>query len=79
MFRRALMVGVPTAAMAIGLYACGGNDDGSSSQSIQNRAVTATPIKRSEFGLVWSKSVEAVSMIGEDVIIEMDIEAARVP
>ena len=45
MFRRALMVGVPTAAMAIGLYACGGNDDGSSSQSIQNRAVTATPIK----------------------------------
>ncbi|WP_031359961.1 phospholipase C [Caballeronia sordidicola] len=47
MFRRALMVGVPTAAMAIGLYACGGgnNSNPSSSQSIQNRLATATPIK----------------------------------
>ena len=47
MFRRALMVGVPTAAMAIGLYACGGGNtsSSSSSQSIQNRAATATPIK----------------------------------
>lgn len=41
------MVGVPTAAMAIGLYACGGgnNSNPSSSQSIQNRLATATPIK----------------------------------
>jgi phospholipase C len=46
MFRRALMVGVPTAAMAIGLYACGGGSNSSnSSQSIQNRIATATPIK----------------------------------
>jgi phospholipase C len=40
------MVGVPTAAMAIGLYACGGGSNSSnSSQSIQNRIATATPIK----------------------------------
>jgi phospholipase C len=46
MFRRALMVGVPTAALAIGLYACGGGSNSSnSSQSIQNRIATATPIK----------------------------------
>jgi phospholipase C len=47
MFRRALMVGVPTAAMAIGLYACGGGSSSNpgSSQSIQNRIATATPIK----------------------------------
>src|ERR1700722_19927061 len=47
MFRRALMVGVPTASIAIGLYACGGgnNSNPSSSQSIQNRIATATPIK----------------------------------
>jgi phospholipase C len=41
------MVGVPTAAMAIGLYACG-SDSGSgssASQSVQNRLLTATPIK----------------------------------
>src|SRR5882757_2761392 len=43
MFRRALMVGVPTAAMAIGLYACG--SDNNSTGSIQDRIVTATPIK----------------------------------
>jgi phospholipase C len=40
------MVGVPTAALAIGLYACGGGSNSSnSSQSIQNRIATATPIK----------------------------------
>jgi phospholipase C len=42
------MVGVPTAAIAIGLYACGGGNSSSNSsslQSIQNRAATATPIK----------------------------------
>ena len=39
--------------------------------------VTTAPIKRSQFGLTWSKSVEAVSMIGEDVSIDIEIEAAR--
>lgn len=40
--------------------------------------VTTAPIKRSGFGLSWSKSVEAVSMIGDDVSIDMEIEAVRV-
>jgi polyisoprenoid-binding protein YceI len=39
--------------------------------------ITAGPIKRSEFGLVWSKSVESVSMIGDEVSIEMEIETAK--
>jgi polyisoprenoid-binding protein YceI len=39
--------------------------------------VTAAPIKRSEFGLSWSKSVEAVSMIGDEVSVDIQIEAAR--
>jgi polyisoprenoid-binding protein YceI len=39
--------------------------------------ITTAPIKRSEFGLVWSKSVEAVSMIGDDVAVDIQIEAAR--
>ena len=38
--------------------------------------ITAGPIKRSEFGLVWSKSVESVSMIGDEVNIEMEIETS---
>ena len=39
--------------------------------------VTTGPIKRSEFGLSWSKSVEAISMIGDDVTVEMDIETPK--
>jgi len=39
--------------------------------------VTTAPLKRSEFGLAWSKSVEAVSMIGDDVTVNIEIEAER--
>ena len=39
--------------------------------------VTTAPLKRSQFGLVWSKSVEAVSMIGDEVVVDIQIEAAR--
>lgn len=39
--------------------------------------VTTAPIKRSQFGLVWSKSVEAVSMIGDEVAVDIQIEATR--
>lgn len=56
---------------------------GSPESATKDRAtrwrVTAVPIKRSEFGLVWSKSVEAISMIGEDVSINMEIEAVKAP
>jgi len=39
--------------------------------------VTTAPIKRSQFGLVWSKSVEAISMVGDEVAVDIQIEAAR--
>jgi polyisoprenoid-binding protein YceI len=39
--------------------------------------ITTAPIKRSEFGLAWSKSVEAVSMIGDDIAVDIQIEATR--
>ena len=38
---------------------------------------TTMPLKRSQFGLVFSKSAETVSMIAEDVVIDMEIEARR--
>jgi polyisoprenoid-binding protein YceI len=41
------------------------------------RATTA-PLKRSQFGLVFSKSAETVSMIGDEVTIDIEIEARRV-
>ena len=37
--------------------------------------VTTAPIKRSEFGLVFSKRAEAMSMIADEVSVEIEIEA----
>jgi polyisoprenoid-binding protein YceI len=37
--------------------------------------VTTAPLKRNEFGLVFSKSAETVSMIANDVAVEIEIEA----
>jgi polyisoprenoid-binding protein YceI len=39
--------------------------------------VTTAPLKRSQFGLVFSKSAETVSMIADDVAVEIEIEARR--
>jgi polyisoprenoid-binding protein YceI len=40
------------------------------------RATTA-PLKRSEFGLLFSKSAETVSMIADEVAVEIEIELKR--
>jgi polyisoprenoid-binding protein YceI len=37
--------------------------------------VTTAPLKRSQFGLVFSKSAETVSMIADEVAVEIEIEA----
>ena len=37
--------------------------------------VTTAPLKRSEFKLGWSKGVEIVAMIGEEVSVNVEIEA----
>ncbi len=39
--------------------------------------VTTAPLKRSEFGLVFSKSAETVSMIADEVAVDIEIEAQR--
>ena len=39
--------------------------------------VTTAPLKRSEFGLLFSKSAETVSMIADDVAVDIEIEAQR--
>jgi polyisoprenoid-binding protein YceI len=39
--------------------------------------VTTAPIKRSQFGLVFSRSAETVSMIADDVLVDIEIEATR--
>ena len=53
-------------------------DPGSAAKGQTTRwRVTTAPLKRSEFKLGWSKGVETVSMIGDDVAIDIQIEAAR--
>lgn len=37
--------------------------------------VTGGTLKRSDFGLSWSKGVEAVSMIGDDIRVQIDAES----
>jgi polyisoprenoid-binding protein YceI len=39
--------------------------------------VTTAPLKRSEFGLVFSKSAETVSMIADEVAVDIELEASR--
>ena len=39
--------------------------------------VSTAPIRRSQFGLVFSKSAETVSMIADEVSLDIEIEAQR--
>jgi polyisoprenoid-binding protein YceI len=39
--------------------------------------VTTAALKRSEFKLGWSKGIETVSMIGDEVAVDIQLEAAR--
>ena len=50
---------------------------GAVDDQISRWRITTAPIKRGEFGLTWSKSVETISMIGDDVAVDIQIEAAR--
>ena len=36
-----------------------------------------TAIKRSEFGLAWNKVIEGTQVVGDDVKIELNIEADK--
>ena len=47
-----------------------------SSQTTRWR-VSTKPLKRSEFKLGWSKGVETVAMIGDEVAVDIQIEAIR--
>jgi polyisoprenoid-binding protein YceI len=41
--------------------------------------VTTAPLKRREFGLMFGATAEAVSGIGQDVTVNLDINAVRAP
>ena len=49
-------------------------EDGS---EITRWQITTDPLKRSEFGLLWSPTTERISMIGQEVNVAMTIVARR--
>jgi len=56
-----------------------GKGKGMGDKPISGWQVTLEPIRRSEYGLTWSKAVEGVAVVGEDVSIAIDVEADRMP
>ncbi len=56
-----------------------GKGTGMGEKSISGWQVTPDPIKRSDFGLTWSKAVEGTAVVGEEVTISIDIEAVKAP
>jgi polyisoprenoid-binding protein YceI len=51
---------------------------GAVGDQISRWRIATAPIKRSEFGLSWSQGVEAVSMVGDEIALDIEVEAARV-
>ncbi|MBA3543740.1 MAG: YceI family protein [Chthoniobacterales bacterium] len=56
-----------------------GKGKGMGGSAISGWQVTPEPIKRSEYGLTWSKAVEGTAVVGEEVTISIDIEADKAP
>jgi len=56
-----------------------GKGKGMGGRAISGWQVTPEPIKRSEYGLTWSKAVEGTAVVGEEVTISIDVEADKAP
>lgn len=65
-----------TRALTLSVQLLGDSESAAKNQTTRWRVSTA-PLKRSDFKLGWSKGVEAVSMIGDEVAVEIQIEATR--
>ena len=56
-----------------------GKGAGLGGKPISGWQVTTDPIKRSDYGLKWTKMVEGTAVVGEEVAITIDIEADKMP
>lgn len=56
-----------------------GKGKGMGDKPISGWQVMPEPLKRSEYGLTWSKAVEGTSVVGDEVTISIDIEADKAP
>ncbi len=56
-----------------------GKGKGMGGKAISGWQVTPEPIKRSEYSLNWSKMVEGTAVVGDEIMISIDIEADKAP
>ena len=56
-----------------------GKGQGMGGKPISGWQVTPESIKRSDYGLNWSKAVEGTAVVGEEVTISIDAEADKAP
>ncbi len=56
-----------------------GKGKGLGGHAISGWQVTAGPIKRSDYGLTWSKTVEGTAVVGQDVEVTIEVEADKAP
>jgi polyisoprenoid-binding protein YceI len=56
-----------------------GKGNGMGGKPISGWEVTSDPIKRSEYGLTWSKAVGGTAVVGEEVRVTIDVEADKSP
>jgi len=56
-----------------------GKGKGMGGKPISGWQVTTEPLKRSEYGLTWSRMVEGTAAVGEEVTISIDVEADQAP
>ncbi|HEY1582605.1 MAG TPA: YceI family protein [Chthoniobacterales bacterium] len=56
-----------------------GKGKGMGGRPISGWQVTPEPIKRSDYGLNWSKVVEGTAVVGEEATISIDVEADKAP
>ena len=56
-----------------------GKGMGMGGKAVSGWQVTTEPIKRSDYGLVWSKLIQGTALVGEEVRISIDVEADKAP
>lgn len=56
-----------------------GKGKGMGGNAISGWQVTADPIKRADYGLTWSKTVEGTAVVGDDVQVTIEVEADKAP
>lgn len=56
-----------------------GKGTGMGGHAISGWEVTSDPLKRSEYGLTWTKTIEGTAVVGQEVEVTIEVEADKAP